>query len=65
MVEAHPAATIDEYCQMWEERTGTPWVSRSTMCSAINRLGYVQQGVSSPANSGRRSAPVGEKTMLI
>lgn len=65
MVEAHPAATIDEYCQMWEACTGTR-VSRSTMCSAINRLGYVRKkGVSSPANSRRRSAPVGEKTMLI
>src|SRR5699024_5638094 len=42
MVEAHPAATIDEYCQMWEERTGRR-LGRGTMCDAINRLGLVRK----------------------
>lgn len=61
MVEAHPAATIDEYCQWWEERTGRR-LGRGTMCDAINRLGLVRKkGVSSPVSSRMKSAPAGEK----
>ena len=64
MVEAHPAATITEYCQIWEAISGEK-LGRSTMCRTINRLGLMRKkGVSSPTNNRKMSVLAGEKITL-
>ncbi len=37
MVDEHPDATLERYCDLWEERTGQR-VSDSTMCRALARF---------------------------
>lgn len=36
MVEKHPDATLDEYCEYWGE-TYNQWLSTSTMCRALKK----------------------------
>src|SRR5579859_3828389 len=40
-LEAHPDATLDEHCQMWEAAHGIP-VSSATMSRAIRHLNWTQ-----------------------
>jgi|SRR5947209_6822660 len=41
-LEAHPDATLQEHCEMWEEREGIK-VSLSTMSRAILLLGWTRK----------------------
>lgn len=38
LVAAHPDATLVELCEFFADKTGH-WVGRSSMCSALQRLG--------------------------
>ena len=38
IVASHPDATLVELCEFFADKTGN-WVSRSSMCSALQRLG--------------------------
>lgn len=42
LVDEQPAATIDEYCALWETMTGVH-LGRSTMCSSLHRIGMVRK----------------------
>ena len=62
-LDAHPDATLEEHCRLWDERQGMG-VSTATMSRAISRLGWTRKkrrwappsGTTSAAASGTRSS---------
>ena len=47
LLEAHPEASQQEYCQWWEAEHGMQ-VSRATMSRAIHAMGWVRKKEKSP-----------------
>lgn len=43
LVQHHPGATLEQYCSLWVQTTGTP-VSCSTLARALHRLGFRRRG---------------------
>jgi transposase len=61
-LEAHPDATLEADCQLWQEQQGVA-VSTSTMSRAIKRVGWTRKKrrwVKLPAT--KRHAPPGENS---
>jgi len=58
MVEAHPDATLSEYCQYWGEQYAQ-WVSLSTMCRALQKAALTRKKRPSAA---RKRPPSGCKS---
>ncbi len=59
-LQAHPDATMQEHCHLWEANGGEP-VSRATMTRAVQRLDWTRKKRrSAPVSRVRKPEPLGE-----
>ena len=59
---AHPDATLEAHCQLWQEQQGVQ-VSTSTMSRAIKRVGWTRKKRRwVPLNAMKRHEPPGENS---
>jgi transposase len=61
-LQAHPDATLERHCQIWEQEHGLH-VSPTTMGRAIRRVGWTRKKKRwVPRNATKRPEPPGEST---